>query len=688
MLPKGEGLPANIFEVLKTSKYFGRYDSACLSELAKFCQVESYPSAHILLDEGAQNHDIFMIVSGSAQVLSNEEQIIFLDRPGDLLGEVSVISDGPTAARVEVKDPITLIRFNEPQVRLEGSPSLGDLLDKVFLDILTEKLRRTTNKAQRYEGAKKALLKSKRELADTELSLNTQRDILDAVLRSMSEGAVVLEPNQGIVQVNEGFLKMLGQPSVPADLTEWPRVLGLYLSDQTTHIPANRLPMLTALRGELVANMEIFVKNPGLPEGRWLLATSRLLETSGEDGLSGSVVMFHDYTQKKNEEAALILAKQEAEEQARLKTNFLSMITHELGTPLNVVIGMSDLLLSAGLGADEISQTRAIKNAGEGLLTMVRNLLEYNQLETGHALLNLQPTNLSQFLEGISGLGQQLAGIEGLSFEPDFANDLGAVNTDRKRLTLVLMNLIHNSVKFSKAGTLTLGCKKEAYGFLFSLRDQGVGIEDSGKHNLFKPFEQVEKGLNRKYQGIGLGLILCKRVIELMGGKIWIESTAGVGTEVFFTLPLKHAIDPNANRQKAQAALAMGVGFAKAYPMNILVAEDSKANALLISKVLGKMGYQNELAINGLEALERVRAGGIDLVLMDIQMPVMDGLESTEKIMGLSATPPSIVALTANSEDQVRKRCQDLGMKACLTKPLRVDQLAEAIINLAPPVKS
>ncbi|MDT8446950.1 MAG: response regulator [bacterium] len=680
--------PELALKALLASRPFGQADAQLLEALLRLCSEASFQSGQQVLEHGIRNDRIYLIVKGRASVLVDGEEILTLS-PGELIGEMSVISGGPTTAEVVALGPLQILWFTEAQIRDSGRQDLQHLLDRVFLRILTDKLIRTTSKAQQYEGARKELNRSQAALKQNESNLQAQRDILDSVLRSLNEGVVVLDPAQGLLHVNAGFLRLMGREFVPTDLFSWPEELGLYLPDGKTLIPAVSLPMVTALRGEMVENLEIFVQNEQLPEGRWLLASSRPLRTGHDPKVRGSVVTFFDYTQKKAEEEALRRAKELAEAQARAQANFLSMITHELGTPLNAVIGMTDLLLQRDQIAEDVEDALlTIKDSGEGLLTMIRNLLEFQQIEAGKVQLRRELVGLRRFLESSAELIRPALREKGLELRLELdEGDLGALNLDRRRFGLVLFNLLGNALKFTHQGAVTLGCRREGEEVHIWVADTGIGITPEAQKQLFQPFTQAQSGLARKYPGLGLGLILVRMMTRAMGGEVELQSQAGQGTQVTLKLRGDWSEDRSEIKKEAANALKIGLEFAQRYPARILVAEDNRGNAKLVLRVLELLGYPHDWAQDGKEALEMARQGNYQLILMDIQMPEMDGLEATEAILReLGEAAPRILALTANSEDQVRERCFDLGMVGYLTKPLRIEQLAEHLICFfAPP---
>lgn len=670
-----------LIQSLLSSRHFSRSEPAQLAAFLESCQEVTFEQGQVILDEGVENEWIYLIVEGRAQVYSNGEPILILARRCELIGEMSVIANDVTAAQVIALTDLQALRFSEKQIRLNGDPELIQILERAFLSILTDKLRRTTSKAERYEGAKKALTQSEVQRVHVQQDLETQQEVLSSVLSSISEGVVVIEPSQDVLHTNPGFLKIVGQTEIPDNLADWPVALGLHCSDQKTLLRIDQLPMAKALKGVMVQNEEIFIKNPQVPEGRWVLVNSRALKPVDSEHISaGAVVMWHDYTTKKLAEAALVRAKNLAEEEIKAKENFLSMITHEMGTPLNSVIGLTDLLLASELPSGVHDSLQTIKGSSESLLTVIRNLLEYQQLQSEKAILNPERVDVNLLLaEMIRTIGL-MAKEQGLHLGADFRGDFGWVSIDRKRLSLIMINLLHNAIKFTPQGTITLGAEQQGEQLHFWVKDTGVGMEAEEQACLFKPFSQAKSGLSRKYPGLGIGLILCQKLAGLLGGSIHLESEVGKGTTAHLTLPMQK-VEPS----PAPAKAAPGkTDFAKAYPYRILIAEDNKANASLITKVLSRLGYESTWVINGRLAWERAVEQEFDLILMDIQMPEMDGLEATQRIMEqLQEKAPLIVALTANSEDSIRKKCEELKMVGYLTKPLRVPQLTELLSSLS-----
>jgi len=677
-------VPFSLVKALQGSNHFSRSSAESLTSFVQYCQTVWFDQGEVVLEEGQQNEWIYLILEGRAQVYSNGEPILLLDQPCELIGEMSVIANDVTAAQVVALTKLKTLRFSEKQIRTEGDGGLIQVLDRAFLSILTGKLRRTTTKAEQYEGTKKALTKSEVQRIHVQQDLATQEEILSSVLSSINEGVVVIFREERTIHSNAGYLKMMGQSSVSDDLYQWPAALGLYQSDQKTLMSAKDLPMVKALSGVMVENQEIFVKNEKIPEGKWLLATSRPLRPSDPAKPSvGAVVVLHDYTTRKLEEEALLEAKNLAEQESKAKASFLSMITHEMGTPLNAVIGMTDILLASGLPHGAVDSLQTIKGSSESLLTVIRNLLEYQQAEDDNAALNLEPVDIGLLLAELSKAGVLMAKEQGLELVTEFKEAFGWFSLDRKRLSLMLINLLHNAIKFTPAGKVSLGAELSDGELRLWVKDTGIGISPEDQANLFQPFAQAESGLSRKYPGLGIGLILVRKVARLMGGDVQIDSELGKGTTADLRIQAPPMAPPQSLRR--EGPLPEKEAFALAYPYKILVAEDNKANASLIKKVLGRLGYESTWAMDGKLAWEAAVAGDFDLILMDIQMPEMDGLEATERIIAdMKDKAPLIVALTANSEDGVRQRCTALGMSGYLTKPLRVPQLTEVLASLHP----
>lgn len=415
----------------------------------------------------------------------------------------------------------------------------------------------------------------------------------------------------------------------------------------------------------------------------WVDTTFRLvLDESGKP--SEILYVVRNFSERKEFEDRLATAKDQAEQASRAKSEFLAMMSHEIRTPMNGVIGMSGLLLDTPLSDEQLRFVRAVRESGEALLGILNDILDYSKIEAGRLELEHIDVNLPALLDSVATLMRPRAKAKGLDLTLVLAPGLpSSVISDPARLRQVLFNLVGNAIKFTEQGSVTVTARHRNLGagqieLRLDIVDTGIGIDAVAQGRLFDRFSQGDPSIARKYGGTGLGLAISKRLVSIMQGEIGFSSEAGRGSVFWFTIrcPIGAAAQP----VFAAASPAAEV----IEPMvrhRILIAEDNHINQLLIVSMLSKSGYQVELVNNGHEALSAVQRGDFDLVLMDAQMPGMDGIEATRAIRRLDSAKASvpIVALTANAMSGDRDIYLDAGMNDYVAKPIRLPELLAAI---------
>ncbi|HPN88055.1 MAG TPA: PAS domain S-box protein [Candidatus Omnitrophota bacterium] len=414
---------------------------------------------------------------------------------------------------------------------------------------------------------------------------------------------------------------------------------------------------------------------------------------NANDEIIGSVGIFQDITEQKKAKEILVQARIAAESANTTKSLFLANMSHEVRTPMNTILGMLDLTLDTPLNDEQKDNIVVAKEAAKNLLNLLNDILDLSRVEAGKIKLeNIEfhlPNVIKNVCKGMAVLARDKK-LEIVFFVDPQVPVL--LKGDPLRLRQILINLINNAIKFTHAGNITIGVEKVSQAnkqvvLKFSVKDQGIGIPKERQNKLFEIFSQVDDSTTRKYGGTGLGLAICKRLVEMMSGKIWVESDEGKGSTFFFN-PEFEVVDKDPNAFLLdQDAPTVDEKFVeeKLKGLRILLAEDNIVNQRMTVKILEKQGWFVEAVDNGQAVLDKLDQAHFDVVLMDSQMPIMDGFEATKMIRRNEEKTGKhvfIVALTGRAMEEDKQRCFDLGMDGFVAKPIDRKKLFEEIANL------
>ena len=413
-----------------------------------------------------------------------------------------------------------------------------------------------------------------------------------------------------------------------------------------------------------------------------------LLSATSERDESGaflrSLAVMVDITERKRaedalraSEARLVIEKDRAEQASRAKSEFLASMSHEIRTPMNGIIGFTTLLLEGEVTQQQRHQLTLLQESGTALLAIINDILDYSKIEAGKLDLEAIPLSLAALVDGAVSIVRAEAEAKGLALQATLAPELpGWVRGDPVRLRQILLNLLTNAIKFTEAGSVRIqvGIEPGDAGLLrFGVADTGIGIPEDRQAQLFQDFYQVDRSTTRRYGGTGLGLAIAKRLAAAMGGAIGVASVVGQGSVFWFTAHLPMV--------ETEAATAGPADRPSILPRRILVAEDVPANQMILRGLLEIDGHSVTIAENGAEAVAAARDGGFDLVLMDMQMPVMDGIDAACAIRRFDSPVAEIpiVAVTANAMAEDVDRCRAVGMNDHLAKPIELEALRRAV---------
>jgi len=498
--------------------------------------------------------------------------------------------------------------------------------------------------------------------------------LLAATLESTAEGILVVDLDGRIENFNRRFAAVW---QIPDDVIHGgdDHAIVRHLRRQLAGGFGDQRRLLRLLATRAADTLDTFT----LADGRSIECRSRPRQM--QDRLLGRVISFSDISERIAHEHELAKARDEAWRATRAKSEFLATMSHEIRTPMNGVIGMAELLMDTPLNDEQSRFAQTIRSSGELLLGIINDVLDVSKIESGKLVLETVDFDFHAVIADVVALMSFRAREKGVTLNATINPTLPQwLRGDPLRLRQVLLNLCSNAIKFTEHGSVTIACtsdtpRHDAVGLRVAVSDTGIGISSDSARALFMPFVQADVSTTRRFGGTGLGLSICKRLIEMMGGAIGVSSEEGQGATFWFSLALPHG-------KAATARTATSISM-PTRPLCILVADDNTVNRQVLSTMLERRGHAVTLAENGRQALERMQDTVFDLVLMDCQMPELDGYEASRRLRagaaGSSNQETPVIACTASSMSDKRDRCLAAGMNDLILKPIRWDVLADLL---------
>ena len=574
---------------------------------------------------------------------------------------------------------------------------LAEVAARVHLHLILRHLQ--TDLAQKNRELSQALLERVGMLKD----LQRANLLLHAQKEAAIDGIFAVDEQGRVASFNRRFCEMW---NIPHDLLTQKQKDGHSLND----FPLGAFLTSSHLPEVLTELLEMTYENPDVVRSGEVNYGDRTFDyytspvSSDQNRFFGLIWCFRDITAKKEAELRqwqlmedLRKAKEQAEEAVRTKAAFLAMMSHEIRTPINGVIGMTQLLADTELAPEQSKYVRTIQVSGEILLSVINDILDFSKIESGKLELETAPLDLRVLVRDIYDVQLPKAKEKKLKFEVGMHPNVPYfVMGDVTRLRQILLNLVTNALKFTDSGLVRIVVRLATsqvpvvgvpFQLLFSVTDTGIGISEEQIQRLFQPFSQATAATARKYGGTGLGLLICKKLVESMGGKIQVESQVDQGSTFSFTVKTEIAQQQPNQILREQVTLSNipSQRLGDRLPLKILIAEDNLINQELAMAMLIKIGYHPDVVDNGLAVLQALQVNQYDLLLLDVQMPEMDGLETADYLvhhwedLQTGYERPTIIAMTASAMQGDREMCLRAGMDDYISKPIMMESLQRTI---------
>ncbi|QRQ99570.1 ATP-binding protein [Dyadobacter sandarakinus] len=528
------------------------------------------------------------------------------------------------------------------------------------------------------------LNRDKRRQRRLQKAIREKERVVSQYLEAIPDGVMVINPQQEVVLLNQSGREILGTESIRVEtLADELRLVKL-LDPSRYHVrfTPETLPIARALQGEkLIGNKIDLIKNDKI----YHLETNvqPILGLDGE--ITSAITVFRDITERANYEATLEKARTLAEKSVRVKDIFLSNVSHEIRTPLNAIIGFTNLLVGEVADSKSREYVGYIQYASKNLLELINDILDFSKIEAGQVHLEKTAVSIRELVDSLSGIINQRAGEKGIAYHVHLGDGLPpTVETDKLRLTQILINVCGNAVKFTEKGNVTLTVEPVSevisgvQNIRFKVSDTGIGIAKDKIDKVFNRFVQASESTTRVFGGTGLGLSIVKSLVQLFGGTLQLESEEGRGSVFTMEFPFK-ILKEHLPREEPEITADISGSLTS---LRVIAAEDNTLNQKLLSAIFERLNVPLTIVNNGQEALDKLREEEFDLVLMDIQMPVMDGYTAIREIRShISKTIP-IITMTAHAMVGEKEECLSIGANSYISKPFKESELITTIAQL------
>jgi len=531
-----------------------------------------------------------------------------------------------------------------------------------------------------YKKLNKQLQKEIEQHKKTEAALQKEKYFAESIVQTAQAIILLLDPQGRIVSINPYMETISGYENDEVQGKDW---FDTFLPKEDR--PQIRNLFAKALKGTRTkGNINpIVTKDGSLRHIEW--HDRELKDINGK--MIGILAIGQDITKRKKAEEQLIEAKKRAEAASVAKSRFLANMSHEIRTPMGVIMGFSEVLTKEDLTEEQTKYARLIQKSGESLLRLIDDILDFSRIEAGKLKVLRKKCSLKALLSNIDLMMQPLAMKNGIEFAVVPGDGLPTLmNTDRDRIQQCLVNLIGNAIKFTEQGHVHLKVEAEDRDntpfVRFEIEDTGIGIPKEKQEAIFSSFTQVDASNARKYGGAGLGLAITKQLAELLGGELSLTSEEGVGSVFCLTLPvgISAGSQPllDTEIQETRSVPELAEDMADKVSGKVLVAEDDDSCQILTRKMLEQMGLDVTVVQNGQEAVDMANKEAFDLIVMDMQMPVLDGYQAVQMLQEQGITTPT-VALTAHAMAGDEQRCLEVGCDHYISKPIDQEKLLRTV---------